>query len=76
MQSPEYAAARAAVIVLDELTRQARGPLEFARIEALEEEAAIVPEYLGLENEHLRKAGRRDAEGHVRYLMRLSRYCP
>src|SRR4029077_15224442 len=55
---------RSAVIVLDEVSREARGLFEIARIEAFEEKAAKITENLWLQQQHLGQRGPHDVVSH------------
>jgi len=54
MQAAQHAALRARMVVLHEAGPQAGSGLEVALVEGLHEEAAIVAEYPGFEQDHIR----------------------
>jgi hypothetical protein len=76
VQAAQDAARRARVVVLDEGRGRADGGVELALVEALEEKAARVGEYLGLDDQHPGQRGIRYFHQNTWLSAICSRYLP
>lgn len=65
VQSPQYAVAGHAVIVLHKIQSYPRGLPEFPQVEALKEESPVIPEYLRLDDQDARQGSGGDLDRHL-----------